>query len=112
MPITVYGDTPAKLILPQDRTREKPRTLLVRMLSKKEVRAWQRKLDQADHITDLEHRDKAYDECLAEVVAGWENITGDFAVELISERYSLEEFFQVLNNIPRCMTIGPDDLKK
>lgn len=112
MAITIHGDATAALILPADLKREKPRTLRLAFLSKKEMREWQRQLSDAKQILDTAARDAAYDALLAEVVRGWANIPGEFSVAGISEHYTLPEFMELLELIPMAMVPGPEDLKK
>ena len=112
MPLTVHGDRPAKLILDADLAKEKPRTLLIKFLSKKEVRVWQKRFDDCSRIDAIDTRDAAYDALLGEVVTGWENIAGDFSIAAISEHYTLPEFMELMRSIPHAMVPGADDLKK
>lgn len=110
--LTVFGDVPAPVVLPHDEGKDKPRTLLVKCLSKRAVRAWQRKEEAARDINDVDARDKAYDDLLAEVAVGWKNVDAPFSIEAISDAYTLPEFRMLLNIIPSSMVPGADDLKK
>lgn len=112
MPLTIHGDNTAPLILVRDSKAEKPRTLRVKFLSKRQMRAWQKSIDAAKVVTDIDARDAAYDAALAEVVTGWENIEGPFNVAGISDAYTLSEFIEILDLIPMAMVPGVEDLKK
>jgi hypothetical protein len=112
MPLTIFGDHTAPLILPSEVGKPTPRTLRIKFLSKKEIRAWQKKREAAFAIVEIESRDAAYDALLGEVVVGWEHIDGAFSVEAISEKYTLPEFTALLDLIPMAMVPGVEDLKK
>lgn len=112
MALTVYGDNTAPLILHSDIGKPKPRTLRIKFLSKREIRAWQKKAAAARDLDDIDARDAAYDACLAEVVVGWENLTGEFSIAALADNYTLPEFMALLDLIPMAMVPGADDAKK
>jgi len=90
MPLAIYGDNTAPLILPTDAGKEKPRTLRIRIFSKTEMRAWQKRQEAAFDIAETYKRDEVYDKLLSEVVAGWDNIDVPFSIAAISEQYMLD----------------------
>lgn len=112
MPLTVYGDDTAQLSLLTDPKKDAPRTLLLKFLSKREIRQWQKRLEQAYVIQDEDERDTAYDKLLSEVVTGWKNIDGTFSVEAISDNFTIGEFMELMRRIPYAMVPGVEDAKK
>jgi len=112
MALTVYGDGTAPVILQNEAGKPKPRTLRIKFLSKREIRAWQKRVQAAREIDDVDARDAAYEAALAEVVTGWENIQGEFSIAAIADHYTLPEYMALLELIPMAMVPGADDAKK
>jgi hypothetical protein len=112
MAIIVHGRSTTKFRLPAEKGLANARTLIIKLLSKRECADWTRRVDATDILQDRAAADAGLTAMLGEIVTGWENIPGDFSPEGLADAFTQPEWYALFTLLPRGMTVEPDELKK